>query len=185
MIGPSMGKDAIEAGKKALGITAIVVFLFMWMYYGSAGLISNISTVVNVSIIFAVLGALGATLTLPGIAGIVLTLAMATDAVIIVYERMREEIRAGRSPKHIINLGFDNAFSSILDSNITTALGAFVLLEYGTGSIRGFALTLIVGIIVNVFTATFFNRAMLEFFFKDKEIKVGIKTDKNLVEAKA
>jgi preprotein translocase subunit SecD len=127
--------------------------------------------------IVAVLGAMNATLTLPGIAGIVLTLGMAVDALILIFERMREEIRLGRKSQHVLPIGFENAFSAILDSNVTTAIGAFVLLQYGTGSIRGFALTLLVGIIVNVFAATFYARNLLEVLLESgliKKLRVGL-----------
>lgn len=187
VIGPSIGRDAIVAGKHALGISSLAVFLFMAFYYGTAGLIAGFVTFVNIGLIVAVLGSMSATLTLPGIAGIVLTIAMAVDALIIVYERMREEVRLGRSAKQVLTLGFEHAFATILDSNVTTAIGAFVLLEYGTGSIRGFALTLLVGIVVNVFTATFYARTIFEALLQKKiiqEVRVGL-SDKELTEARA
>ena len=171
-IGPSIGRDAIVAGGHALWITAVLVLGFMWIYYGWTGLVANFVTIVNIGMIVAILGAMGATLTLPGIAGIVLTLGMAVDALIIIFERMREEIRAGHTRKQVVALGFDRAFSTILDSNVTTAIGAVVLLQYGTGSIRGFALTLLVGIIANVFMATFFTKALFDYSLaKDNRTK--------------
>jgi protein-export membrane protein SecD len=188
VIGPSIGQEAIDAGKLALGVTAILIFVFMWAYYGMAGLIGNFITLVNVAMIFAILGAVGSTLTLPGIAGIILTLGMAVDSLIIIFERMREETRLGRARKQVIELGFDKAFSTILDSNITTAIGGFVLLNYGTGSIRGFALTLLVGIIGNLFIATYFARALFEFYiFKtSRPMGVGIsETEFNSASTKA
>ncbi|MBP7843380.1 MAG: protein translocase subunit SecD [Proteobacteria bacterium] len=175
VIGPSMGRDAIEAGKISLVLATIIVFIFMWGYYGAAGLVANFVTLVNVLMIFSILGSLKATLTLPGIAGIVLTIGMAVDALIIIYERMREELRAGRVGKKMIDYGFDKAFSTILDSNITTLIGAFVLLNYGTGSIRGFAFTLIVGIGVNVFLATYFSKILFHVFFENsKTLTLGL-----------
>jgi len=177
VIGPSIGRDAIVAGKKALMLSGLFVLLFTALYYGAAGLIAGFVTAVNVGMIVAFLGAMGATLTLPGIAGVVLTIGMAVDALIIIYERMREEVRLGRTPKQVVTLGFENAFSTILDSNVTTAIGAFVLLQYGTGSIRGFALTLLVGILVNVFTATFYARNIFETLMQSKiiqRINVGL-----------
>lgn len=176
VIGPSMGLDAIEMGKKALIITSILIFMFMIAYYSFAGVIASFVTAVNVGIIFAVLGSIKATLTLPGIAGIVLTIGMAVDAMILIFERMREEIRAGRRPSQIVSLGFENAMSSIWDSNITTIIGAWVLAQFGTGSIRGFALTLMVGIFVNVFMASFFARTMFQWAYHkgDKMPSVGI-----------
>lgn len=164
VIGPSIGQDAIDAGKRALLISAVLISLFLVMYYGVAGGIATVVNLVNVALVFAVLGAVNATLTLPGIAGIVLTLGMAVDALIIVFERMRDETRAGRNVRQIVDLGFDKAFSTILDSNVTTAIGGFVLLQFGTGSIRGFALTLIIGILINVFMATFFMKTLMEWY---------------------
>lgn len=163
-IGPSLGKDAIESGRLALSLTFVIVFAFMWAYYGMAGLIANFVMATNIVLIVAALGSVGATLTLPGIAGIVLTIGMAVDALIIIFERMREEIRAKRSSKQVIAMGFDKAFATILDSNVTTALGAVVLLQYGTGPIRGFALTLLIGIVSNVFMATFFARSLFDYW---------------------
>jgi preprotein translocase subunit SecD len=175
VIGPSIGRDAIEAGKKSLIYATLLIFGFMWIYYGAAGLLANFVTLVNVMMIFAVLGSLKATLTLPGIAGIVLTIGMAVDALIIIYERMREELRAGRVGKKMIDVGFDKAFATILDSNITTLIGAFILLNYGTGSIRGFAFTLIVGIGVNVFLATYFSKILFHVFFENsKNLSMGL-----------
>lgn len=174
-IGPSIGRDAISAGQRALGVACLIIFVFMAVYYGAAGWIANVVTLVNTGMIVAMLGAVGATLTLPGIAGIVLTLGMAVDALIIIFERMREEMRAGRNPRQIVHLGFDRAFSTILDSNVTTAIGGFVLLQYGTGSIRGFALTLLVGIITNVFMATFFTKFLFEYILlKNNDRLIGI-----------
>ncbi|MBS1983639.1 MAG: protein translocase subunit SecD [Bdellovibrionales bacterium] len=187
-IGPSLGLDAIHAGKNALALTVVLVFTFMAIYYGFSGIIANIVTLINIGLIVAILGIMGATLTLPGIAGIVLTISMGVDALIIIFERMREELRAGRNRKQIVSLGFDHAFATILDSNVTTAIGAFVLLEYGTGSVRGFALTLLVGITVNVFMATFYTKALFNYFLSKSTdahpITVGL-SKKELVEATA
>lgn len=175
VIGPSMGRDAIESGKKALTLSFILVLAFMVIYYGVAGFIASIVTLINVAMIFALLGAMHATLTLPGIAGIVLTLGMAVDALIIIFERMREELRAGKSVNQVIEVGFDKAYSAILDSNITTIIGAMVLLSFGTGSIRGFAFTLMVGIATNVFMATYFTKTIFLAFMKNrKSLSIGM-----------
>ena len=174
VIGPSIGEDAIKAGKNALLVTSALIFVFMWSYYGVAGLLANCVTLINVAMIFGILGAVGATLTLPGIAGIVLTIAMAVDAIIIIYERMREELRMGRNNRQIVQLGFDHAFATILDSNVTTAIGAFVLLQYGTGTIRGFALTLLVGITTNVIVSTFFTKTFFEAFMMGSPLTLGL-----------
>ncbi len=185
VIGPSLGRDAIEAGNLALALSALMVCVLLVLYYGSAGLVAAFVTIMNVGFIIAVLGVMGATLTLPGIAGIVLTLGMAVDALILIYERMREEIRAGRSRTQVLELGFEHATTAILDSNVTTAIGAFVLLQYGTGSIRGFALTLMVGILANVFMATFYTKTLFQGLLKwglMKELRVGL-NGKDLKEA--
>ncbi len=175
VIGPSMGRDAIESGKLALGLSFTVILAFLVFYYGTAGFIAAIVTLINVAMIFALLGALHATLTLPGIAGIVLTLGMAVDALIIIYERMREETRAGKTVNQVIELGFDKAYSAILDSNVTTIIGAIVLLSFGTGSIRGFAFTLMVGIATNVFMATYFTKTIFMAFMKNKKtLSIGL-----------
>ncbi len=186
VIGPSMGRDSIEAGKNALITASALIFIFMIIYYGWAGLIGSVATVANICIIFAVLGLMGATLTMPGIAGIVLTIGMAVDALIIIFERMREEIRAGRTTQQVIEQGFSHAFSTILDSNITTAIGAFMLLQFGTGTIRGFSLTLIVGIATNVFTATFMTRSFFKYLKSDNdaELTMGL-SKKSLQEIEA
>ncbi len=174
VIGPSMGRDAINAGKMSLLLASVMIFIFMWIYYGMAGLIGNLATICNICIIFAILGSMHATLTLPGIAGLVLTIGMAVDALIIIFERMREEFRAGRNTQQMIEQGFAQAFSTILDSNVTTAIGAFILLEFGTGSIRGFALTLLVGIIANVFTATFITKSFFKFFIRENNSRLSM-----------
>ena len=186
IIGPSMGRDSIEAGKKALVLASTLIFIFMIIYYGWAGFIGSVATIANICIIFAILGLMGATLTLPGIAGIVLTIGMAVDALIIIFERMREEIRNGRTTQQVIEQGFSHAFSTILDSNITTAIGAFMLLQFGTGTIRGFSLTLIVGIMANVFTATFMTRSFFKYLKNDNsdELTMGL-SKKSLQEIEA
>lgn len=176
VIGPSIGRDAIESGKKSLLYSLIFIVVVMILYYGLAGAYASFVLFVNIALIFAMLGSIGATLTLPGIAGVVLTIGMAIDALIIVFERMREEIRAGRNARQVLQEGFGGAFSAILDSNVTTAMGAYVLLQFGTGSIRGFALTLLVGIITNVFMATFFAKSLMAYrvHLKGKSFGMGI-----------
>jgi preprotein translocase subunit SecD len=185
VIGPSIGRDAIEAGKASLMLSFGVVLLWMILYYGVSGLLAAVITLVNVALVFAFLGSLHATLTLPGIAGIVLTFAMAVDALVIIFERMREEMRTGKSVNQVIEVGFDRAFSAIFDSNITTIIGALVLLNFGTGSIRGFALTLIVGIIVNVLMATYYAKTLFLVFMRNKsKLSIGL-SQRELTELKA
>ena len=152
-VGPGLGADSIRQGKISSYVGGAMVVLFMMVTYGLFGLFANIAVAVNVAMIFGVLSMLEATLTLPGIAGIVLTVGIAVDSNVLVYERIREEVRAGRSPINAIDAGFSRALATILDSNITTFIAAAVLFYIGTGPVRGFAVTLGVGIITTVFTA--------------------------------
>lgn len=160
-VGPSLGLDSIEAGKKASIIAVIAVMFFMLISYGLFGIFANIALAVNIVMILGALSLLQATLTLPGIAGIVLTLGMAVDANVLIYERIREEISRGRSPVSAIESGFKFAFGTIMDSNITTLIAAFLLFYFGTGTIKGFAVTLTIGILASMFTATLFTRLMI------------------------
>jgi len=152
-VGPGLGQDSIEKGKLASYVGALWVVIFMLVTYGLFGLIANVAVAINVAMIFGVLSALNATLTLPGIAGIVLTVGIAVDSNVLIYERIREEIRAGRTPLNALDAGFDRALATILDTNITTFIAAAVLFFIGTGPVRGFAVTFGVGIITTVFTA--------------------------------
>ncbi len=160
-VGPGLGADSIRAGKIAAIIGTVFVAVFMFATYGFFGLIANLAVLVNVSIIFAVLSILGATLTLPGIAGIVLTVGMAVDSNVLIYERIREEFRNGRSAIASIDVGFQRALGTILDANITTMISALVLMQLGTGPIRGFAVTNAIGIVTTVFTAFTFTRMIV------------------------
>jgi preprotein translocase subunit SecD len=152
-VGPGLGADSIAKGKISSYVGAAMVILFMLVTYGLFGLFANIAVAINVAMIFGVLSLLGATLTLPGIAGIVLTVGIAVDSNVLIYERIREEVRAGRSPINAIDAGFSRALATILDSNITTFIAAAVLFYIGTGPVRGFAVTLGIGIVTTVFTA--------------------------------
>src|SRR5690606_29998817 len=140
----------------------ILVLVWMVTYYGRAGIFADIALVLNIVLIFGILAGLGAVLTLPGIAGIVLTIGMSVDANVIIFERIKEELRAGKGQAQAIADGFGNALSSILDANITTGLTAIVLLMFGSGPIQGFATTLIIGILTSLFTAIFVTRLMIE-----------------------
>jgi preprotein translocase subunit SecD/SecD/SecF fusion protein len=160
-VGPGLGADSIRAGKVAAIIGTIAVAGFMFAAYGLFGLFANIAVIVNVTMIFAVLTILGATLTLPGIAGIVLTVGMAVDSNVLIYERIREEFRNGRSAIAAIDVGFQRALGTILDANITTMIAALVLMQLGTGPIRGFAVTNAIGIVTTVFTAFTFTRLIV------------------------
>lgn len=152
-VGPGLGADSIAKGKMSSYVGAGLVVLFMLVTYGLFGLFANIAVAINVAMIFGVLSLLNATLTLPGIAGIVLTVGIAVDSNVLIYERIREEVRLGRSPINAIDAGFSRALATILDSNITTFIAAAVLFYIGTGPVRGFAVTLGIGIITTVFTA--------------------------------
>lgn len=159
-IGPELGQDSIDAGRLAALVGAVAVMVFMVAAYGFFGMIANVAMILNVVMILALLSMIGATLTLPGIAGIVLTMGMAVDANVLIYERMREELRDGRSPARAIDAGYDKALSAIIDANVTTMLIAVVLYFAGTGAVRGFAVTMGLGIITTVFTAVFVSKAM-------------------------
>ncbi|WP_335964684.1 protein translocase subunit SecDF [Galbibacter sp. PAP.153] len=162
VVGPSLGQEAIDSGMFSFIVAMILVLIWMISYYGKAGLFADIALVFNIVLIFGVLAGLGAVLTLPGIAGIVLTIGMSVDANVIIYERIKEEIRAGKGQKQAIADGFSNALSSILDANITTGLTAIILLLFGTGPIQGFATTLLIGIATSLFTAIFVTRLLIE-----------------------
>lgn len=162
VVGPSLGHEAVQSGMISFIIALFVVFLFMFFYYGKAGLFADIALAVNLLFIFGILAGLGAVLTLPGIAGIVLTIGMSVDANVLIFERIREELRQGKSQIAAIKDGFKNALSSILDSNITTALTGIILLVFGTGPVKGFATTLLIGICTSLFTAIFITRLSID-----------------------
>ncbi|MDO5768632.1 MAG: protein translocase subunit SecD [Psychrobacter sp.] len=161
-IGPSLGKENIDKGLNSTKIGYLLVFAFMIVFYRLFGVIANIALALNVIIIVAIMSVLGSSLTLPGIAGIVLTIGMAVDANVLIFERIREEIANGVRPKSAIVAGFDRAFSSIFDANITTLLVAFILFAIGTGPIKGFAVTLAIGIVSSLFTAILVTRALVQ-----------------------
>jgi preprotein translocase subunit SecD len=165
-VGPGLGQDSIEKGKLASYVGSVMVIIFMLVTYGLFGLFANVAVAVNVAMIFGVLSLLNATLTLPGIAGIVLTVGIAVDSNVLIYERIREEVRAGRTPISAIDAGFTRALATILDSNITTFIAATVLFFIGTGAVRGFAVTLGIGIITTVFTAFTLTRLIVAWWVR-------------------
>lgn len=171
IIGPSLGRESIEAGINSLGIAALAVLIFMLLYYKVGGVVANIALIMNVFFIFAVLTLFQASLTLPGIAGIVLTVGMAVDANVIIFERMREEMFLGRDPKTVVSSGYGNAMSAIIDGNITTFISGLVLFEFGTGPIKGFAATLMIGIATTLLTAIVFTRIMYDWLVSIKKVK--------------
>jgi preprotein translocase subunit SecD len=170
-IGPELGADSIEAGKIACIVAFVLVLAYMLATYRSFGVFANIALIVNVGLIFGLLSLIGATLTLPGIAGIVLTIGMAVDANVLVFERIREEMKTAKGPARAIELGYEKAMSAIIDANITTFLTAMILYTMGSGPVRGFAITLGLGIITSVFTALFVTRLIAVMWFERKRPK--------------
>jgi len=170
-VGPSLGQDNIDQGMTSVIVGFIVVMIFMAVWYRVFGLVANIALTVNLVMIVAVLSMLQATLTLPGIAGIVLTVGMAVDANVLIFERIREEIRSGNSPQASINAGYDKALSTIADANITTLIAALVLYTFGSGPIKGFAITLSIGIITSMFTAIMGTRAVINLVYGGRKVK--------------
>ena len=164
-IGPELGQDSIDAGKIACMIAFAAILIFMFLSYGLFGLFANIALIINVSLLFGLLSIIGATLTLPGIAGIVLTVGMAVDANVLIFERIKEELKVAKTPYRAIELGYERAFSAILDANITTFIAALILFLLGSGPVRGFSITLGLGIITSVFTAIYVTRLLIAVWF--------------------
>ncbi|WP_444666400.1 protein translocase subunit SecD [Cereibacter changlensis] len=160
-IGPELGQDSIDAGSLASVIGMVAVVFFMIACYGWFGVMANVALAINIALIFAVLSVIGATLTLPGIAGIVLTMGMAVDANVLIFERIREEIRQGKGPSRAIEIGFEKALSAIVDSNITAILTAVIMFWIGSGPVRGFAVTLGIGVLTSMFTAVYVTRLII------------------------
>jgi preprotein translocase subunit SecD len=160
IVGPSLGQDQIDQGVNAVLFAALLVVLFMIVYYMFGGLVADIAVVINVFLTLAVLAAFQGTLTLPGIGALVLTIGMAVDANILIYERIREELALGKGLRHAVQLGYEKAFTAIIDSNITTFITGVILYSFGSGPIKGFALMLMIGIGATLFTAVFITRAV-------------------------
>ena len=175
IVGPSLGQEAIESGIYSFLIALVLVLIWMVFYYGSAGVFADIALSFNILLIFGILAGLGAVLTLPGIAGIVLTIGISVDANVLIFERVREELRRGKGIRKAVADGFNNALSSILDANITTGLTALILFVFGTGPIKGFATTLLIGIATSLFTAIFITRIFVD-DRNDKGKKVSFAT---------
>jgi preprotein translocase subunit SecD len=159
-VGPSLGADSIARGQKSILIGLGVVFIFMLIYYRAAGAIANFALIWNIVLILAVLASLGATLTLPGIAGLILTVGMCIDSNVIIFERIREELRKGKTPKSAIEAGYNRAITTIIDANLTTVIASLVLYQFGTGPIKGFATVLFWGILISMFTAIYVTRTI-------------------------
>jgi preprotein translocase subunit SecD len=170
-VGPSLGKANIDQGFRSVIVGFVLVLVFMFLYYRAFGLFANVALALNLVLIVAVLSLFQATLTLPGVAGIVLTVGMAVDANVLIFERIREEIRNGNSPQASIHLGYDRALSTIVDANITTLIAAVVLFNFGTGPIKGFAVTLSIGILTSMFTAIMVTRGLVNLLYGGKRVK--------------
>ncbi len=182
VVGPSLGQEAIQSGLLSFIIALILVLIYMVFYYSNAGWAADIALGSNVFFIFGVLASLGAVLTLPGIAGIVLTLGMAVDANILIFERIREELRAGKGHRLAISDGFGNAYSAIIDANVTTLLTGIILYIFGSGPVQGFATTLIIGILTSLFSAIFISRLIFEWrLARNKSIKFATKLTANVL----
>jgi len=174
-VGPSLGMDSIKKGLTSAFICAGLIIFFMILYYSLSGVIANVALLMNIVLVFAGLAlfgatGLGATLTLPGIAGLALTVGMAVDANVLIFERIREELETGKTVYHSIAAGYERAFVTILDSNLTTLLTGIVLLQFGTGPLRGFAITLSIGLVANLFTAVFVTRLIFDWWTSRRTI---------------
>ncbi|MDX1462516.1 MAG: protein translocase subunit SecDF, partial [Marinirhabdus sp.] len=181
VVGPTLGQEAIDSGMLSFGIALFLVLIWMIFYYGKAGAFADVALVVNILFIFGVLAGIGAVLTLPGIAGIVLTIGISVDANVLIFERIREELAKGKAQRDAIKDGFSNALSSILDANITTGLTGLILLVFGTGPIQGFATTLLIGILTSLFTAIFITRLFVDSYTKNgKSLTCSTPMTKNL-----
>jgi preprotein translocase subunit SecD len=171
IVGPSLGKDSIRSGVIASLVGLGLVLLGMVIVYRLSGVNAIAALIVNLLMILGVLGYFRATLTLPGIAGVILTIGMAVDANVLIFERIKEELRLGKTVRSAIDAGFSRVFVTILDTNITTLIAALFLFQFGTGPIRGFAITLAVGLIANIFAATFVSRAIFDVFLTRREVE--------------
>lgn len=170
-VGPSLGADSIQAGTLSAVLGLLLVMVFMAIYYRGSGLVADLVLLLNIIFLMSVLGGFGFTLTLPGIAGIILTIGMAVDANVLIFERIREELIAGKTVWNAIKNGFDRAFITIMDANVTTLIAGIVLYQFGTGPIRGFALTLMIGIIASMFTALVVSRAIFDWITATWSVK--------------
>jgi preprotein translocase subunit SecD len=170
-VGPSLGEDSIRKGVSATVIGMILVVLFMIMYYKAAGVIADFALVINMVALMAGLAAFRATLTLPGIAGIILTMGMSVDANVLIFERIREELRTGKTVRAAIDAGYARAFRTIIDANITTLITAAILYNFGSGPVKGFAITLFMGIMISMVTAIVVTRMIFEFITSRRQVE--------------
>ena len=182
VVGPSLGQEAITSGFISFAIAGLIIFLWMLLYYGRAGVFADIALLFNILLMFGILVSINSVLTLPGIAGIVLTIGMSIDANVIIFERIREELRNGKALTQAIHDGFSHAITSVLDANITTFLTGAVLFIFGSGPIKGFATTLMIGIITTIFTAVFITRLLIDWYVaKGKDLSFSTSLTKNLL----
>jgi preprotein translocase subunit SecD len=170
-VGPSLGRDSIRQGGVSFAVGGILVIGFMLVYYRGGGLIANLAVICNVLFLLAIFAVFGFTLTLPGIAGIVLTVGMAVDANVLILERVREELRGGRAARAAVETGYERAWSAIIDSNVTTFLSGLILFQFGTGPVRGFAVTLCVGIVTTILTAVYGSRLVYDWLASNRRLE--------------
>ncbi|KKL55246.1 hypothetical protein LCGC14_2257320, partial [marine sediment metagenome] len=170
-IGPSLGQKNIDAGMLSVGLGFILVLLYMLLYYRGFGLVANVALTINLILLIACMSILSATLTLPGIAGIVLTVGMAVDANVLIFERIKEELKSGASPQLAINAGYSRAFVSIVDANITTLLVAIILFAMGSGPVKGFAITLCIGILTSMFSGLMVSRSIVNMVYGGRKVE--------------
>jgi preprotein translocase subunit SecD len=170
-VGPSLGQDSIDQGTTSIIVGLLLVLAFMTFYYKGAGFIASFALLWNLILVLAILSALEATLTLPGIAGLILTVGMAVDANVIIFERIREELIKGKTPRSAISSGYSRAITTIVDANVTTILAAIILMQFGTGPIRGFAVVLFWGILTSMFTAIFATRTIFNIITSKKNLQ--------------
>jgi preprotein translocase subunit SecD len=170
VVGPSLGADSVRKGTQSVVIGLIIVLIFMLIYYRTSGIIADFALIWNIVLVLAVLASLQATLTLPGIAGLILTVGMSIDANVIIFERIREELRKGKTPRAAVDGGYARALTTIIDANVTTLIAALVLWQFGTGPIKGFATVLFWGILISMFTAIFVTRTIFNSFTGQKNL---------------
>ena len=168
-VGPSLGTDSIRAGVRAAAVGMIAVLIFMLIYYRAAGINADLALILNLVILLGFLGFSSATLTLPGIAGVILTVGMGVDSNVLIFERIREELRNGKTPPSAVEQGFGHALTTIIDTHVTTIISAAILFIFGTGPVKGFAVTLTFGLLANLFTAVFVSRVIFDWILSRKQ----------------
>ena len=170
-VGPALGLDSIKKGILASIIGGLGIIIFMMVYYKFSGVIADIALAMNIILILALMALFGATLTLPGIAGIALTIGIAVDANVLIYERIREELRLGKTPRAAVDTGYSRATITIMDANVTSLNAALVLYQFGTGPVKGFAVTLSIGLVANLFTAIVVTRVIFDYLLTERRVK--------------